>query len=147
MMITQDGRVWRGKRIGKMENWRILLAESHPDLRQSMVKTLVEMPGLNLVAKVANGWDVMFASSQLKPDVILLDFGLPGLSGTEVAQLIRRGLPEIYVVMLLGDGENDDFHITASEQCGACACLLKGRLDRDLPALLARLGAPNGGDS
>ena len=128
-------------------NWRILLAESNPELRQNMVKILSEMHGLNLVAKVANGWDVMFTSSQLKPDVILLDFSLPGLSGIEVTRLIRRGLPEMQVIMLLGDGENDDKHITASEQCGVSACLLKSQLANELPALLSRLRqTTNGGD-
>ena len=122
------------------------MAEGHPEIRQHVVKTLAEMSGLNLVAKVANGWDVMFTSSQLKPDIILLDFSLPGLSGTEVTRLIRRGMPQIRVVMLLGDGEDDDGHITASEQCGACACLVKSQLVRELPALLARLEQMSGGD-
>jgi len=73
-----------------MENWRVLLAESQPKLRQNMVKFLTETNGVSLVAKVANGWDVMFTSSQLQPDIVLLDFTMPGLNGTEVASLLKR---------------------------------------------------------
>ena len=145
-MVARDSLLRRSNYTGKMQNWRILLAESHPELRQNTVKTLAEMPGLNLVAKVANGWDVMFTCSQLKPDIILPDYSLPGLSGTEVARLIKRGLPQIRVVMLLADGENDDGHVKASEQCGACACLVKSHLAGELPALLGRLELASGGE-
>lgn len=121
----------------KMENWRVLLAESHPVLRQGMVKILTEMPGLSLVAKVSNGWDVMFTSAQLKPDIILLDFSLPGLSGIEVTGLIKRGLPQTRVVMLLD--EEDEGHIKAVKQCGAWAYLVKSQLAQEMPALLGKL--------
>lgn len=121
----------------KMENWRVLLAESHPVLRQDMVKVLTETLGLNLVAKVANGWDVMFTSAQLKPDIVLLDFSLPGLSGLEVARLIKRGLPQVQVVILLD--KIDEERVKAVEQCGAFSYLVKSQLAQELPSLLNRL--------
>lgn len=122
-----------------MENWRVLLAESHLQLRQDMIKVISEITRLSLVAKVTNGWDVIFTSSQLKPDIVLLDFDLPGLSGIEVTRLITRGLPEVRVVILLGDGEDDEGHLKAIEQCGACAHLLKTGLAQQLPSLLDKL--------
>ena len=137
MMITQAIPFRLSSYTEKMENWRILLAEGHPAFRQEIVKAMAEMPGLNLVAKVANGWDVMFTSAQLKPDIILLDFDLPGLSGPEVTGLIKRGLPQVQVIILL-DGE-DDGHIKAVEQCGACAYLVKSHLAQELPSLLGKL--------
>ena len=137
MMITQEIPLRLSSCTEKMENWRVLLAEGHPVFRQEIVKTLAEMPGINLVAKVVNGWDVMFTSSQLKPDIILLDFSLPGLSGVEVTSLIRRGLPQIQVVILLDEENERD--IKAVEQCGACAYLLKSRLAQEMPSLLGKL--------
>ena len=104
-----------------------------------MIKVLAETPGPRLVAKVANGWDVLFTSSQVLPDIILLDFSLPGLSGTEVTSLIKRGLPQVQVVILLAEEEKDDGHIKAIEQCGACAWLLKNQLAQEMPLLLSRL--------
>jgi DNA-binding NarL/FixJ family response regulator len=122
-----------------METWRVILAESHPRLRQDMVRVIYEMTELTLVAKVTNGWDVMFTSSQLKPDIVMLDFDLPGLSGIEVTRLITRGLPEVRVVILLGDGEEDDGHKKAIEQCGACGYLLKSGLAQQLPVFINNL--------
>ncbi len=123
--------------IEKMQKWRVLLAESHPLCRQAIVEVLAMMPRVNLVAKVVNGWDVMFTSAQLKPDIILLDFSLPGLSGLEVTSLIKRGLPQMLVVILLD--EEDEKHIKAVEQSGAWAYLVKSQLAQELPALLDKL--------
>ena len=137
MTITQDILPRLSSYTEKMENWRVLLAEGQPSFRQEIVRALAEIPGLNLVAKVANGWDVMFISAQLKPDVILLDFSLPGLSGFEVTSLIKRGLPQTPVVILLD--EEDEISLKAVEQCGAWAYLVKSHLAQDLPSLLGKL--------
>ncbi len=67
----------------KMEKWRVLLAESHPLCRQAIVEVLTGMHKVRLVAKVGTGWDVIFTSDQIKPDIILMDLSLPGLSGLE----------------------------------------------------------------
>jgi two-component system nitrate/nitrite response regulator NarL len=131
----------------KMENWRVILAESRPRLRQDILKVISEITELTLVAKVTNGWDVMFTVSQLKPDIVILDFDLPGLSGTEVTRLIIRGLPEVRVVMLLGDGEDDDGHKKAIEQCGACGYLLTSGLSQQLPVFLKNLKQTERGNS
>ena len=120
-----------------MENWRVLLAESHTDYHQDTVKVLTGMPGMNLVAKVANGWDVMFTSAQLNPDIILLDYNLPGLSGLEVTNLIRRGLPLASIIILLDD--NDEEKLKAVEHCGAWGCLVKSHMAEELPPLLGKL--------
>ncbi len=100
-----------------MERLRVLLAESHPLFRQAMVDVLASMRRVRLIAKVGNGWDVMSISAQLKPDIILMDFSLPGLSGLEVTRLIKRELPQIPVVILL-DEDNKEY-IKAVEKSGA----------------------------
>ncbi len=120
-----------------VEKQRVLLAESHPLFRQAMVEVLDRMHEVKLVAKVGNGWDVMPVSAQLKPDIILLDFSLPGLSGLEVTSLIKRELPQIAVVILLD--EEDEKYVAAVEQSGAQAHLVKSQLAQELPSLLDKL--------
>ncbi len=122
----------------KMKKWRVLLAESYPLCRQAIVEVLGRMRKVRLVAKVGNGWDVMFTSAQLKPDIILLDFSLSGLSGLEVTSLIKRGLPQILTVILLD--EEDERYVKAVEQSGAWAHLVKSQLAKELPSLLDKLG-------
>ena len=116
---------------------RVLLAESHPLFRQAMVEVLARMHRVSLVAKVGNGLDIMRISAQLKPDIILMDFSLPGLSGLEVTRLIKRELPQIPVVILLD--EEDEKYIKAVKQSGAWAHLTKNRLAQELPSLLDKL--------
>jgi DNA-binding NarL/FixJ family response regulator len=120
-----------------MDNWRVLLAENQPEFRQDIVKILTGMAGLNLVAKVTNGWDVVFASAQLKPDIILLDYNLPGLNGVEVTKLVKRGWPEAKVVVLLDDKNEETMREV--ERCGALTCVLKTNLNQELALLLLTL--------
>ncbi len=82
-----------------------------------MAEVITRIPRVRLVAEVGNGSEVMPIAAQLKPDIILLDFSLPGLSGLEVTKLIKRQLPEIRVVILLD--EEDEKYIKAIEQSGA----------------------------
>ncbi len=103
-----------------------------------MVDVLERMGRVRLVAKVSSGWDVVQLSAQLKPDIIFVDFSLPGLSGLEVTRLIKRELPQIAVVILL-DEENGKY-IKAVEQSGAWAHLVKSQLAKELPGLLDKLG-------
>lgn len=120
-----------------MERLKILLAESHPLFRQAIVDVLERMDGVRLVAKVGNGWDVIQLSARLKPDVILADFSLPGLSGLKLATLVKLELPQIAVIILLD--EEDEKYIKAVEQSGAWAHLVKSQLAKELPGLLDKL--------
>ncbi len=115
----------------------MLLAESHPLFRQAIVDVLAGIPVVRLVAKVGNGWDVMRMSTQLKPDIVLTDFSLPGLNGLEVTSLIKRELPQIAVVIFLD--EEDEKYIKAVEESGAWAYLAKSQLAEELPSLLGKL--------
>ncbi len=120
-----------------MKRLRVLLAESHPLFRQAAVDVLERMDRVRLVAKVSNGWDVVPLATQFKPDIILADFSLPGLSGLEVTSLIKRELPQIAVIILLD--EEDRKYIKAAEQSGAWAHLVKSQLAKELPGLLDKL--------
>ncbi len=111
-----------------------MLAVSHPLFRQAMVEVLARERRVRLVAKVGNGWDVLRISAQLKPDIILIDFNMPGLNGLEITSLIARELPKALVIILL-DEENEKY-IKAVEQSGAWAHLAKSQLAQELPSLL-----------
>ena len=137
MTLSSDVIPRLGSYSKTVEKKRLLLAESHPLFRQAIVDVLAKIAGISLVAKVANGWDVIRTSLQLKPDIILMDFSLPGLSGLEVTNLVRRESPQILVVILLD--EEDEKYIKAVEQSGAWAYLAKSQLAQELPSLLDEL--------
>ena len=115
----------------------MLLAESHPLFRQAIVEVLARESRVRLVAEVGNGRDVIHMSTQLKPDIILMDFRLSGLSGLEVTSLIKRELPQILVIILLDEGNEE--YVKAVEQSGAWAYLVKSQLAQELSSLLDKL--------
>ena len=120
-----------------MKRLRLLLAVSHPLARQLIAEVITKVRGVQLVGNIGSGWEVIPLATQLKPDVIIVDFSLPGLSGIKVADLIRRELPQIRVVILLDD-ENEEY-IKAVEQSGAWGYLGKSQVTEKLPPLLDKL--------
>lgn len=115
----------------------MLLAVSHPLFRQAVIEVLANIPQVSLIAKVASGWDAIRLSAELKPDIILLDLNLPGLSGFQVTRLVRKESPAIRVVILL-DEEGAE-HIKAVAKSGAWGHLAKSQLTQELPSLLDKL--------
>lgn len=120
-----------------MEELRVLLVESHATLRKAIAEVITSLPGVRLVAEVEDGREVISIASQRKSDVILLDITLAGLSGLEVTRLVKQELPQIPVVILL-DEEDEDYK-KAVEQCGAGGYLVKSRITEELPSLLEKL--------
>ena len=79
---------------------RILVADSFLPWH-SFVKSLVEeKPGWHVICEVSNGLEAVQKAKELTPDVILLDIGLPGLSGIEAARQIRKVAPEVKILFL-----------------------------------------------
>ena len=69
---------------------RILVVEDSEPFRKFVCSTIGKRPEWQIVAVVADGLDAVQTAERLRPDVILLDIGLPSLNGIEVARRIRR---------------------------------------------------------
>ena len=113
---------------------RILLAESNPLYRQAIADVLARIKGIKLVGKVGTGWEAVRLSVQLNPDIVLMDFHLPGLNGLEATRLIKQRLTQVRIV-ILGEDEIEQY-VDAVKQSGACAYLAKSQMVQELPALL-----------
>jgi DNA-binding NarL/FixJ family response regulator len=83
-----------------MESYRILLAEDHVIFREAIKKGLTETPGIKVVGEVGDGAELLQAIEQLSPQLILLDLGMPHLSGLEAATKIKQLYPEIKILVL-----------------------------------------------
>jgi len=89
---------------------RVLLADDHAIIREGLGKILSEEAGINIVGVVTNGQEAITRALELKPDVILMDIFMPGLSGLEATIEIVRRLPEAKVVIFtISDREEDLF--------------------------------------
>ena len=81
---------------------RILLAEDDDNARSLLVDLLAAL-GHTVVAHVSGGREAIARASEVKPDVVLLDVHMPGGSGLEAAEEIRRSVPGAAVVLFSGD--------------------------------------------
>ena len=79
---------------------RILLVEDYEPFRRFVRTTLRKRPELQIVGEVSDGLEGVQKAEELKPDLILLDIGLPTLDGFEVARRIRKLVPESRIVFL-----------------------------------------------
>jgi DNA-binding NarL/FixJ family response regulator len=130
-MLVPSGRSKQG---GLVSAIRILLADDNEIWRQQVWLLLQAWPELQLVCEVSDGLLAVQKAEELKPDLILLDSGLPELNGIEAARRIRRLSPNSRIVFLSGDNSLDVVQVALST--GAQGYVCKARAHEDLlPAI------------
>jgi DNA-binding NarL/FixJ family response regulator len=78
---------------------RILIVDDHEGFRRSASRSLAAA-GWEVVGEAKDGKAALETAESLVPDIVLLDVGLPDVSGIEVARRLRERLPEVAVVMI-----------------------------------------------
>jgi DNA-binding NarL/FixJ family response regulator len=116
---------------------RIAIVEDDPALRKMIVSLLQADPSYAVVAELAEGRAAIAALAHLAVDIVLVDIGLPDISGIEVIRELKSLAPECNVLVVTTFG--DEKTVTAALEAGADGYLLKGtaldELKRDLHAL------------
>lgn len=102
---------------------RVLLADDHRLLRETLRLLLEQRHEVEVVGEADDGREAVDLAEQLKPDVVLMDMGMPGLNGIEATQLIRRRLPRTRVLMLSGYDQDD--RVAAALRAGAAGYVVK----------------------
>ncbi|CAB3824352.1 MULTISPECIES: response regulator transcription factor [Achromobacter] len=87
---------------------RILLIDDHTLFRSGVRLLLQRQPDFEVVAEAGDGVEGIKRAKELKPDVVLLDLNLPGLSGLETLQLLTQDLPNCAVIILTVSEEADE---------------------------------------
>jgi two-component system response regulator DesR len=108
----------------------VLLAEDQAMVRGALASLLDLEDDLEVVAQVGRGDEVLEAARRARPDVALLDIGMPGLDGLEVAELLRDELPEVRVLILTTF--NRPGYLKRAMESGAAGFLLKDSPADDL---------------
>lgn len=113
-----------------MTKLRIVLGDDHTLVRQGLRKILEEKREWEVVAEAGDGREAVRQALALRPDVVVLDIGMPLLNGIESTRQIVRRHPEIRVLIL--SMHSDEAYITQALQAGAKGYLLKDSADTDL---------------
>lgn len=104
--------------------------DDHTIVRQGLCALLESKPDMEIVGQAADGQEAIRKAESCRPDVVILDLSMPGLSGSETATHLMRSHPELRIVALtMHDGEE---YIYALLKAGARGFLLKESAAGDL---------------
>jgi DNA-binding NarL/FixJ family response regulator len=105
---------------------RILIADDHPLIRQSVRTFLEEDPRFEVCGEATDGAIAIEETERLKPDVVVLNVVMPVLNGFEAAKAIKAKVPESVIVIL--SSEADERFISHARKVGAGAYVPKSRV-------------------
>lgn len=105
---------------------RILLADDHAAVRQGLRRILDERPDWHVVAEAGDCRETVRQAEAHRPDVAVIDIGMPLLSAVETTREITRRVPGTRVLVL--SMHSDDVYVTQVLKAGATGYLLKDQL-------------------
>lgn len=105
------------------ERLRVLLVDDHKLFRSGVKALLARQTDIEVVGEAADGLDGVQQARQLRPDIILLDLHMPGVSGREAVKTLSEELPTTRVLMLTVSEDAEDLLDTL--HAGAAGYLLK----------------------
>jgi two-component system response regulator NreC len=118
-----------------MRKTRVLLADDHKLMRAGLRMIVDRQPEFTVVGEADDGRQAVSLSETLKPDVVVMDIGMPRLNGIEAAAQIAETHPEIGIVML--SMHSDEGYVLRALKAGARAYLLKDSAELDLIRAIA----------
>jgi DNA-binding NarL/FixJ family response regulator len=109
----------------------VLLADDHALVRRGFRRMLEDDPDISVVGEASSGSEAVELACIFRPQVIVMDYAMPGLDGVQATHEIRRQVPESAVLML--SMHSDENYIRNAIDAGARGYMLKNA-DIDLPA-------------
>lgn len=85
---------------------RVLVVDDHPGFRRALVSTLSLVSSLEVIGEAGDGETGCDAALALRPDVVLMDLSMPGISGVDSMRRIHRREPDLPVVILTAHADN-----------------------------------------
>jgi DNA-binding NarL/FixJ family response regulator len=86
--------------VSVCQAFRVLVVDDYEPFRRFVCSTLGTRPGLQIVGEASDGLEAVHKAEELRPDLIVLDIGLPSLNGIEAARRIRRLSPESRILFV-----------------------------------------------
>lgn len=112
------------------ENIKILIVEDHMVARMGIAIVVEKTPNLELLGQASDGQEGLMLAQKLKPDVILMDIGLPKIDGIEATRKIKELGLNSAVLMFTSRDSNED--VFAALRAGADGYIMKGSNEQTL---------------
>ena len=116
----------------------VLVVEDFAPFRQLIRSMLAKRPNLQIIAEVSDGLEAVHQAAELKPELILLDIGLPKLNGIEAAGQIHKLSPESKILFL--SQESSPYVVLEALNSGGSGYVVKTRAASDLLAAVEAVG-------
>lgn len=113
---------------------RVLVVDDHTLIRQGIVGLLESQPDIEVVAQGGSGQEAIALASEHRPDVVLMDVSMPGMTGFAAAKEIKSRFPAMAVLFLTIHDRED--YLYQGLRAGASGYVLKGADVNDLLAAL-----------
>jgi two-component system response regulator DesR len=113
---------------------RIVIVEDNHVFREALELLFGLRSDVQVVAAIADGTDAVPACKRHAPDVVLMDYRLPGLDGVQASAALRDACPEVSVVCLTASVNSRE--VEALYEAGVVACIGK---DQELDELMAAI--------
>jgi two-component system nitrate/nitrite response regulator NarL len=114
----------------------VVVVDDHPLYRRGVVETVSAAPDIRVVGEAATADHAVVTAEATKPDIVLLDLGIPG-GGLEAARLISARLPQTRIVVLTASEAQHD--VDRALEIGARGYVLKGVSADDLVGVIRRV--------
>ena len=108
---------------------RVVLADDHILVRQSL-RSLLEREGIQVAGEASDGQELVGAAANLRPDVAVVDIGMPLMNGVEAAIELHRSSPQTRTILLTRHDE--DQYVTEALRAGVKGYVLKNQAANDL---------------
>ena len=113
-----------------MARVKILLADDHPMMREGIRHLLEREPDFQVIGEAGDGEEAVTMASEQMPDVILMDVGMPKLSGLEATRQIKAKHPHIAIIVLTVHDEDE--YVMELVQAGAAGYIMKSAYGQEL---------------
>ena len=90
-----------------MSSVRVLVVEDFEPFRRFLCSMMEDGSQLQVICEVSDGLEAVQKAQELRPDLILLDIGLPGLNGIEAARQIRKLVPQSKILFVSQESSAD----------------------------------------
>jgi DNA-binding NarL/FixJ family response regulator len=117
----------------------VLLVDDHNLVRRGFRRILEDEPDIVVVGEAGDGADAVRLAQQLKPQVIVMDCALPGMSGLVATRQILEALPETAVLML--SMHSEETWVRQALDAGARGYILKSAMELELPVAVRKVAA------